>query len=428
MFQVVLTFIALGVALAALARALSDHLILHKKSQELNREIEEVKRVLKHRITLANEIAHEIKNPITAILCSADTLDLLIGNSLNEDNRKSLQYIREYGDSLLRLVSDFLDLGRAEAGDITTNPQAVNVLTELEAITGLLTPSALRKDISLKCYCSDPELEAHIDLVHFKQIIFNLLHNAIKFTRRNGEIKVVAEAEFPKPTLKLSIIDNGVGMTADQLTTLFDPYVRYNSRTSGVFYAERPGVGLGLALCKTLVELAGGTIQVQSELNVGSRFDIYVPVSTKARVESKDGALNADVTQHDYNRETPLLGQHFLIVNADMEASRAVAQLIGAWGGVADQVGEASAAVSAIASKDYDAVVIDDELSSNERVALVRLIREEDKENAPTVILAGHGQEAESAKIEGANHLDKPFNGKTLLSTLLQSGKTNTTH
>jgi signal transduction histidine kinase len=415
MFEVVLSFIALLVAILAFARSLRDHFILRSEIVSLQKEVEDAKRVLKHRSNLANEIAHEIKNPITAILCSADTLDLLIGGSLDEDNRRSLRYIREYGDNLLRLVSDFLDLGRIEAGEMTSKPSNVKISPIIESIVGLLNASAQRKDITIRSTINDAELEAIIDPIHIKQVLFNLVHNAIKFTQRAGEILIQVDKDFPRPFIKISVIDNGFGMSQEQIASLFDPYVKFDNQNSNFDPAVSPGVGLGLALCKTLLEIAGGRIEVNSEVNVGSRFDCYIPGAQESSSRATTSqSIVVNQNNHCDNKSFPLNGQQILIVNKDSEASDSLARLINAWGGVAKQVTEAASAVNLLSKNVFDKVIVDEEINREESDLVISEACKKGYGRNPSFIVTG--QSNKMSKVAAV--LEKPYNGKSLLKIL----------
>ena len=254
-----LAITALAVALVAFGRAYRDHGLVEREMVELQQKLAKAERRLKQRGDLANEIAHEIKNPITAILCSADTLDLLIGKDLDKNHRQTLRYIREYGDNLLRLVSDFIDLSRAESGQIRARPEGIQLLPVAESIMGLLKANADMKSIDLNIQQVDERLYAYVDPKHFKQILFNLVHNAIKFTEPGGEVRIDLQSGFPNKTVSISVQDNGVGIPEHQIPRLFNLYARFENETESEIDT---GVGLGLALCKELAELAGGELAI----------------------------------------------------------------------------------------------------------------------------------------------------------------------
>ena len=231
MLELYLGISALSLAGISVIWAIHDHIRYGRRIRELQRQTLRAQRQLRQVGDLANEVAHEIKNPITAILCSAETLDLLIGNDLDEVNRRTLRYIKEYGDDLLRLLGDFLDVSRAQTGKLDSRPEPVKVFPVIDSIVGLLESSAYRKQITVKSEVEDQELGVMVDPKHLKQILFNLLHNAIKFTPERGEIRLFAEQDFPNPLVKISVKDNGVGITEDRLEKLFEPYETWDDES-----------------------------------------------------------------------------------------------------------------------------------------------------------------------------------------------------
>lgn len=429
MLALILSVIAFGVAFIACVRAFGDHVRENRELETLRLQIRKAHQLLQQRGDLANEIAHEIKNPLTAILCSAETLDLLIGEKLHEDHRKSLRYIKEFGDNLLRLVSDFLDVSRAESGHIHARPEIVPVVPCVESVIGLLRANALKKNITVNCLAPDATLDTNFDPRHLKQIVFNLLHNALKFTPENGEVNIVVERDFPNPTVKIIVSDSGPGIPPEQKEKLFQLYARYESPGC----AGSAGVGLGLALSKTLVELNHGVIECESTVGFGTAFKVCVPFISKT-VEAprrQSGAfLASDLNIPLPNDPQPLVGQSFLIVDQDEGARNAISSLINAWGGMVDSVSQATEAVQALQKRNYDAVMIDDRLEGMESLELIKKIKGGVSTKDTTIIMASTNPvNAEIAQDAGIDKcVPKPLNGKLLLKSLLNSGKYQVTH
>ncbi len=431
MFPLVLSILAFLIATVAFVRALSTHFQEAREIAELRANIERAQQLLRQRGDLANEIAHEIKNPLTAILCSAETLDLLVGANLHEDHRQSLRYIKEYGDNLLRLVSDFLDVSRAESGHIEARPEQFPVVPCVESVIGLLKANALKKNITVQLAIPEEPLDSFCDPRHFKQIIFNLLHNALKFTPTNGQVQVAIERNFPFPSVKIVVRDTGPGMSEEQLKNLFQLYARYDSgKPEG-----SAGVGLGLALCKGLVEMNQGSICCESRVGVGTAFTVTVPFAEQRAEPPRtlSGAYlmrSSEAPLRVSDAPRPLEGQKFLLVDKDEGARNAVATLINAWGGLVDAVSQATEAVKALEDRTYDAVMIDDSLQGLDSLELIKRIKDGSSSKDTTVIIAASNPE--SAELAHAGAADKcvakPLNGRLLLKSLANSGKYNTTH
>ena len=409
-FQALIAVLALIVALLAFYRAFKDHLTLQKENKQLDSELNELRRVLKYRGNLASEIAHEIKNPITAILCSAETLDLLMADKLDANQKQSLGYIREFGDNLLKLVSDFLDVSRAEAGNIQSQPKKVDLASVTESVIGLLEASAARKGVKFTNSIESKDMHVYADPVHLKQILFNLLHNAVKFSNKGGEISVRGTKAAEEDKVLVSVEDNGIGIPNERLGELFDPYVKYETRQSAVIDTRNAGVGLGLALCKSLVELAGGKILVRSVVGQGSIFSFTLPsVEETPRFSTVQEPVSIASLQ-----EKPLSGKNFLLVHKNESAGDAVMKLIEAWGGAVKHVEEAKDALKAVAEQNYDAVLLDNSIEENERSGMLESINS----NNPKANLICTGFQVQKGLKSTA--IDKPFNSKLLLRTLLQ--------
>ncbi len=405
MYQAVLSFSALIAALAACFHAFRTHRIWRSRLHELETELAEARHALRRRGDLASEVAHEIKNPITAILCSAEALDLLIGDMLEPAHRKSLKYIKEYGDYVLRLISDFLDLSMLESSVKTAHPGHVDTVATVESVLGLLESYAGGRHVSLRHDTTVQNLAVYADPKHLRQMLFNAVHNAVKFSREGGEVRVVCQDTFPGTEVKISVKDNGVGMSSEDVKRMFDPYWHDAVRKEG-------GHGLGVPLIKALAELSGGRVSVRSELGVGTCFDIYLPGSS--RKDADEGALSLD----DAERIKPLLGYSFLVVDDDDGARESAASLIEAWGGLVDNVSAAADAVRILTQKDYDAVVLD--ASSGETPD--DSITEVAQGNTHIILTSRRPLKSELLQALHARRvLEKPFNGKVLLRSLLES-------
>lgn len=398
----VISILALIVSGMALMRAYSDRALYKQRLQQLEREVERARRQLRQRGELANELAHEIKNPLTAIVCSAETLHLILGPTLDETNRTSLQYIKEYGENLLRLVSDFLDVSRLEQGPIRALPEAVDVVRTGEVVVGLLRSSAMAKQIAVRQRSTEPTLFAYVDPRHVKQILFNLLHNAIKFTPERGEIRLELFDDFPKHGVRIQVTDNGPGIPQAMIPVLFDPYARREHRTP----ESGEGLGLGLALTRHLVERAGGTISVSSTPGQGTRFEVALPSFT--------GKCEAVEAASEQPGRRPLAGQSILVAQP-AGAPDVVGRLLEAWGGMVARVEDAEAAVTALRKGHFSAVVVDDAVCNQ---GLLRAVKSElPTRAAPPVVVLGSAPSSNEA-LQPVVVVEKPLSGKALLSAI----------
>lgn len=416
MEQLVIGFflVVMGAASLKAVRRCRD---LKEKLNTLQQLVEHERRQVRRQNYLVNEIAHDIKNPLTAILCSAEALDLMIGNNIEPAHRRSLQFIHQYSDQVLRLLSDFLDINRIQNGHVRSRKERVYPTQASEAVLGLLSAMAEREQVQLSVVVLSAVPPVLVDPVHLKQVLFNLVHNAIKFSGAGSEISVILSYTGDSSGVAIEVADNGIGIEASRIPSLFDPYQHCDSP---IGEKRQHGLGLGLSLCRSLVELEGGVLSVRSEQGKGASFSFEVPIDPAAvhdlswqyeRV-SEDYALLVD------EEPLPVLdGQRILVVDPDAGACAALSSLIGAWGAMVDSVREAEDAVRAIAEHEYDSILVDTFSSGEHLSRLLPAVQASTHARVPRIIRAGDFQEKASAS--GEVSLQKPINSRELLGALL---------
>jgi PAS domain S-box-containing protein len=219
---------------------------------------------------LAN-ISHELRTPLTAVIGLADLL-LLERDPLVDRQREYLEGIASSGRHLLALVNDVLDLAKIEAGKQELNLRSVPVHEVLEEGLTAISPLANARGVALEPTTRNNVPTVRADRVRLRQILYNLISNAVKFTDRGGVVRVRAHQDGDRVAIAVS--DTGVGIAPADLSRLYRSFEQL-TLPSG----DRPGgTGLGLALTKRLVEMHGGTIDVESELGVGTTFTVRIPV------------------------------------------------------------------------------------------------------------------------------------------------------
>jgi CheY-like chemotaxis protein len=219
-------------------------------------------------------MSHELRTPLNAVLGFAQLLE---SDAASDEDRESTEQILKAGRHLLGLINEVLDIARIEAGKTSMSPEAVDLDEAVEEALDTIRPLAVAQNVSLHGTTCGRFIRA--DRQRIKQVLLNLVSNAVKYNRRGGSVTLACEtiAETANGTperLRLSIIDTGIGVSADGLAKLFTPFERLDAAASGV-----DGIGLGLTVCKRLIALMGGDIGVTSEAGVGSTFWIELPVA-----------------------------------------------------------------------------------------------------------------------------------------------------
>jgi two-component system, OmpR family, phosphate regulon sensor histidine kinase PhoR len=232
-------------------------------------EITELKKLETMRKDFVANVSHELKTPITSIRGFAETL---LDTDINdkETARQFLGIIHDESKRLQTLIQDLLTLSKLEKEDSRLQINKVHVSQIIEESIAVLSQQAEQKEIIV--HVDKPkELTVAADLTGVKQIIINLLANAINYTPKGGEVTILAEEEDER--IHLMVKDTGIGIPEESLARIFERFYRVDkarSRNTG-------GTGLGLAIVKHIVELHKGKIEVESEVNVGTTFHIYFP-------------------------------------------------------------------------------------------------------------------------------------------------------
>ena len=230
---------------------------------------------------LAN-MSHEIRTPMTSIIGYAD---LLSGSERPQKVRQEfVQTIRRNGEHLLNLINDLLDLSKIEAGKMTLERIVISPARILADVESQMRVKATEKNIAFVLESTgDLPVKIHNDPTRVRQVLLNLVSNAIKFTK-SGEVRITTAYNSQTQMISFSVRDTGIGLTSEQQKMLFQPFVQADTSTTRKF----GGTGLGLALCKRLVDMLGGTLTLNSVAGKGSTFCFSVINYPQAEGSSAD--------------------------------------------------------------------------------------------------------------------------------------------
>ncbi|WMW22495.1 PAS domain S-box protein [Methanolobus mangrovi] len=215
-------------------------------------------------------MSHELRTPLNAIIGYSQMLQEDSFGELNTKQKRFANHVSTSGKHLLELINDILDLSKVEAGKIELHFEEFDVNDIMRNVYNIIGPLARKKHITIDFQVSK-NTRIYADKTRFKQIFYNLMSNAVKFTPEKGHVEVALTVE--DKLLQLSVIDNGIGMNKEEQDKLFTPFYQVDSSMTRKYQ----GTGLGLSIVKNIVELHSGTIEVKSEAGKGSTFTIKLP-------------------------------------------------------------------------------------------------------------------------------------------------------
>ncbi|MFZ2198410.1 MAG: ATP-binding protein [Thermodesulfovibrionales bacterium] len=253
---------------------------LNRMSEELRDLYQKIETASRHKSDFLSNMSHELRTPLNAIIGYSEMLTEDAEARHQADFIPDLQKIRASGKHLLELINDILDLSKIEAGKVELFPETFNVKALIEEVASTVQPLVEKNSNILAINCDDnPGASAytmHADITKVRQILFNLLSNACKFTEL-GTITLDAVQDYSEGAgwLSVSVIDTGIGMTEEQMEKLFQPFSQADIQITRKF----GGTGLGLAITRQFCEMMGGDIKVRSEFGRGTVFTVRLPLA-----------------------------------------------------------------------------------------------------------------------------------------------------
>jgi signal transduction histidine kinase len=263
--------VATGVIVDALLRRVVEIAVAEGEARaatELARA--QLEAASRHKSEFLASMSHELRTPLNAVLGFSDVLLSRTAGELNDDQAEFVADIRASGAHLLELINDVLDLSKVEAGRLEVDRRTFALGEVIAAAANLVRPRAEAGRIAVVVDVAPSAAEAYGDERRVKQVLVNLLGNAVKFTPPGGRIAVRAWAD--EAGSHVAVADDGVGIAPEDQAAIFDDFAQVGDAA-----LAREGTGLGLALARRLLELHGGAIAVESALGVGSTFTVTLP-------------------------------------------------------------------------------------------------------------------------------------------------------
>ena len=437
--QVVFTVLLLGLVLLALisivrAERSSKMIKIEKETnQKLNKlrvaaedALKVAESASKAKSTFLSNMSHDIRTPMNAIIGFATlALDDI------RDGKKVQDYLSKILSSskhLLGLINDILDMSRIESGKVVLEEQETDLVTTLQELQSIMEGQAKERKLKLHVdYSNLRDRHVYCDKTRLNQVMFNLLANAVKFTSEGGSIWLTMSQLEPtyevedRAIYEIRVKDTGIGMDKAFIKHIFEPFER--ERTSTV--SKIQGTGLGMAITKNIVDMMGGTIEVESQKGVGTEFIIRLEL----RLQAEAGVANEDGTKQHGHAEggTEFAGKRLLLAE-DNELNREIAcMLLSKYGFVIDTAENGQEAVDLVAASApdyYDLVLMDIQMpvmDGHEATRRIRNLKDKELAKVPVVAMTANAfdEDRKAAKECGMNgFISKPINMQEVVQAL----------
>jgi PAS domain S-box-containing protein len=250
-------------------RALAEQ--LHQQAAELERRNREAEEANRAKLDFLRAMSHELRTPLNAIGGYAELLALGVRGPLTESQAEDIERIRRSQRHLLGIINDILNFARLDAGHLVYDIAPVPVREMVEGVTPMITPQAALKAIHFAARECPPDAVARADRSKVEQILLNLLSNAVKFTPSGGSVSVGCRTSGGR--VVVAVRDTGVGIPADKLDAIFEPFVQVGRSLA----SPTEGTGLGLAISRELARGMGGDLTAESVEGAGSTFTLTLP-------------------------------------------------------------------------------------------------------------------------------------------------------
>ena len=378
----------------------TDELAL--KNQELAARNEEVEKANRLKSEFLASMSHELRTPLHTVIGFSELLLEEIEGALNAKQKRFLGHIKQDSQHLLEVINDILDLSKIEAGRLELRREEFEVLGAVEEVIASIHLAAAEKSQILEVNVQSGIL-LYADRVRFKEILYNLLSNALKFTPEYGRIGVTSTVK--NEVLSTLVRDTGIGIAIEDQVRIFDKFHQVSATTKGV----REGTGLGLAITKRLVELHGGSIEVQSRPTEGATFVVQIPLD--CRISRAPGAAD---------RVRPLV----LVVEDEPNASELLVNYLNSSGFDTETASSAGEAVLKAMKSVPSAITLDLLIPGGKGWKVMKELRARAETMSIPIIVVSVLEEKDRALQLGAvEYLVKPVSREVLVTTLAKHTK-----